>query len=138
MTLRPCLDCGALVARASRCSGCEAGRERRRGSPSRRGYDSRHVAARLTLRDTLPGPCGYGCGTWLWPNGQWVAAHVVDGNPDAGWIASCRTCNQRAKGRRESLGRLLSDPVTCHEPGHITLRGFANILRPEDVKRFVG
>ena len=28
-----------------------------------------------------------------------VAAHVVDGDPTAGWQASCRSCNERAKGR---------------------------------------
>ena len=34
------------------------------------------------------------------PEGDWVAAHVVDGDPSAGWLPSCRSCNERAKGVR--------------------------------------
>jgi hypothetical protein len=69
-----------------------------------RGYGSAHQGARRTLRDMLPGPCGYGCGTWLMPDGDWIAAHVVDGDPTAGWVASCRTCNERAKGSGKGVG----------------------------------
>lgn len=47
----------------------------------------------------LPAPCGYGCGTTLTANSDWVAAHVEDGNPHAGWIASCAPCNQQHRGK---------------------------------------
>jgi hypothetical protein len=57
-----------------------------------------HQRARDALRATLPAPCGYGCGRLLLPTGDWVAAHRVDGNAAAGYLASCRTCNERAKG----------------------------------------
>jgi hypothetical protein len=99
--MRPCIEagCPALTNR-TRCTTHERLRERRRGTPSQRGYDSRHQAARLALKAMLPDECGYGCGTWLLPDGDWVAAHVQDGNPSAGWIAACRTCNERAKTRR--------------------------------------
>ena len=50
-----------------------------------------------------PMACGYGCGAMFWPDGDWVAAHVVDGDPDAGWLVSCRSCNERAKGTRRSV-----------------------------------
>jgi hypothetical protein len=56
-----------------------------------------HQATRALLRGTLPALCGYGCGALLLPDGDWVAAHVVDGDPSFGYIASCRRCNERAK-----------------------------------------
>lgn len=48
----------------------------------------------------LPAFCGYGCGTLLMPDDDWVAAHVVDGQPEYGYIAACPTCNERAKNGR--------------------------------------
>jgi hypothetical protein len=87
------------VTRARTCPVCETLRDRGRGTRQARGYGSEHMAARASLRGTLPAPCGYGCGTTLYPNGDWVAAHMVDGDPSAGWLASCRTCNERAKHR---------------------------------------
>ena len=72
-------------------------RDAQRGTRQQRGYGAVHVQARAMLRGTLPGPCGYGCGAWLEPDGTWVAAHVVDGDPSRGYIASCVSCNQRAR-----------------------------------------
>lgn len=80
-----------------RCPPCEKARDRRRGTATQRGYDAEHRVARNDLRQYLPALCGYGCGTLLYPDGEWVAAHVIDGNPNAGWLASCRRCNERAK-----------------------------------------
>ena len=98
--MRPCIEwaCPNLTER-TRCSTHERERERRRGTPAARGYGRPHQAARRQLRDSLPDFCGYGCGTLLMPDGDWVAAHVVDGDASAGYIASCRTCNERAKRR---------------------------------------
>ena len=93
MVKRPCLDCGTLIVSSGRCPAC-------RGTNDRRGYGRQHQGARRSLRANLPGYCGYGCGTWLMPEGDWAAAHVVDGDPSAGWVASCRSCNERAKVRR--------------------------------------
>lgn len=94
------LDCGALST-GPRCRACSRAWDRRRRPPARaRGYDRDHERARAALRMTLPALCGYGCGRGLQPDGAWVAAHVVDGNPSAGWIAACYTCNERAKLRR--------------------------------------
>jgi hypothetical protein len=45
----------------------------------------------------LPATCGYGCGTVIEPGDRWVAAHAVDGDPDAGYLISCPSCNERAK-----------------------------------------
>lgn len=72
---------------------CAAHRE----STAERGYGEDHQRARQDLKATLPGPCGYGCGRILEPDGDWVAAHVVDGQPELGYLASCRSCNERAK-----------------------------------------
>ena len=98
--MRPCLSCGALT-KGTRCPGCvRAWDARRRPSPWRSGYNTAHIKARKALAAMLPASCGYGCGAWCGlAKGDWVAAHVVDGDPDAGWIVSCPTCNQRAKVR---------------------------------------
>lgn len=64
---------------------------------SERGYDTTHVAARARLACTLPAPCAYGCGVTLRRGDPWVAAHVKDGVPQAGWVAGCLRCNERAK-----------------------------------------
>lgn len=66
-------------------------------STAERGYDEPHRIARGELERTLPAPCAYGCGTMLHRGMRWVAAHVVDGDPSAGWVAACSPCNQRAK-----------------------------------------
>ena len=86
------------IYEGSRCAGCTRTREQHRLSAQARGYDSVHRKARKTLASQLPGACGYGCGVTLYPD-SFVAAHRVDGRPEYGWIASCRSCNERAKGR---------------------------------------
>lgn len=96
---RPCLECGTPTE-GTRCPTHRKAWDRgRRPTATRRGYDRDHRAARAALRDGLPGLCGYGCGTLLFPDGDWVAAHRVDGQPEFGWLASCRRCNERAKAR---------------------------------------
>lgn len=77
---------------------CGAHRE----TTSERGYGSAHATARLCLAETLPAPCAYGCGTML--HGRtFVAAHVVDGDESAGWVAACGPCNEKAKNGRLAL-----------------------------------
>ena len=98
--LRPCLDCGRLTRERTRCSTCRKAADKLRGTATQRGYGAAHRAARMELKARLPDECGYGCGTWLEPEGDWVAAHVVDGAPEYGYLASCRTCNERAKRTR--------------------------------------
>ena len=97
------MDCGRLTL-ATRCVDCMRARDRRRGSSYERGYGPTHRQARANLRTTLPALCGYGCGVTLWPNGRWVAAHVVDGRPEHGWIASCIQCNASAQVRGQGRG----------------------------------
>lgn len=93
MARRPCIVCGQ-PSNGPRCP-----RHQRTNNSHQRGYGAAHQRARAQLALTLPAPCGYGCGTQLNPNGPWVAAHRIDGDPTAGWIASCRSCNERAKAR---------------------------------------
>lgn len=111
--LRPCLGCGALVKGASRCHACTRGVDRARGTREQRGYGMAHRRARAALATTLPAPCGY-CGRTLTPGMAWVAAHVVDGDPSAGWVVACPACNERAKGgaglRRGFEGRQTPAP----------------------------
>jgi hypothetical protein len=85
----------ARVVSGTPCRECE----RRRPSRQARGYDAAHQAARRALLTTLPTPCAYGCGTVVRAPNEMVAAHVVDGQSAFGWMASCRSCNERAKGR---------------------------------------
>lgn len=93
----PCPDDVFVVS--GRCPACTAARERSRGSTTERGYGAEHQRARDELRQQLPEFCGYGCGTWLDVDDRWVAAHVEDGNPGAGYLISCPPCNERHKRR---------------------------------------
>ncbi len=85
----------ARVLSGTPCRECE----RRRPSRQARGYDAAHQRARAVLLTTLPTPCAYGCGKVLRSAAEMVAAHVVDGQPEHGWMAACRSCNERAKHR---------------------------------------
>lgn len=67
-----------------------------RHSTNERGYGGDHQAIRRELARTLPAPCAYGCGTTV-TRESFVACHVVDGDPRAGYVAGCRSCNERAK-----------------------------------------
>lgn len=89
----------ARIPSGTRCPTCE----RRRPSRHARGYDVLHQRARAALLQQVADAggslgCGYGCGTRV-TNQTMVAAHVVDGDPSAGWLAACRSCNERAKRR---------------------------------------
>ena len=85
----------ARVMSGTPCRECE----HRRPSRQARGYDAAHQRARALLLTLLPVPCAYGCGAVIVAASDLVAAHVVDGDPSAGWQASCRSCNERAKRR---------------------------------------
>lgn len=84
----------------SRCPACARVREASRPGREARGYGREHAATRRALVAMCIGrsavPCAYGCGTLLTAETV-VTAHVIDGRPDLGWMASCRTCNERAK-----------------------------------------
>jgi len=92
----------------SRCPGCARRREGTRPSRETRGYGREHQAARRALvalcaeRGALP--CACGCGTLVTPD-TLVAAHVLDGRPEYGWVASCRRCNEIHKQRGGGGGR---------------------------------
>ena len=70
-----------------------------RQTQTQRGYGGAHQRERRALSDSLPTYCAYGCGTWLTSDSAWVAAHVIDGVPSAGYAIACQTCNARAKVR---------------------------------------
>lgn len=84
----------------SRCVACDRRRASSRPARQARGYGADHERARALLLALLPTPCAYGCGAVIVAAYDLVAAHVVDGDPTAGWQASCRSCNERAKSRR--------------------------------------
>ena len=104
MTMRICLECGRLTKQGPRCPTCDLAHRRAyeatRPSSAVRGYGHAHRQARARLAETLPASCAYGCGRVLTADGDWVAAHVVDGDPGAGWVAACPSCNAKARRRR--------------------------------------
>jgi hypothetical protein len=67
-----------------------------RQTTSERGYGAPHQDARARLERSIPSPCGY-CGVTVQRGEAWVAAHVIDGDPSAGWVVAHGTCNERAK-----------------------------------------
>jgi hypothetical protein len=69
-----------------------------RQTTSERGYGADHQAARAQLEATLPASCGY-CGVTIERGERWVAAHRVDGKPEAGYVVAHPVCNERAKNR---------------------------------------
>ena len=115
----------ARVVSGTPCRECE----RRRPSRQARGYDAAHQRARALLLTLLPAPCAYGCGAVIVAASDLVAAHVVDGDPSAGWQVSCRSCNERAK--RRGWGS------TSEGPGGGSTRALA-IRSPPGFPRFSG
>lgn len=96
---------------------------RHRQTTTERGYGTDHAGARRRLAVTLPAPCAYGCGTVL-RGSAFVAAHVVDGDESAGWVASCGPCNERAK-----FGRLQPRPgATVVHVGQRVPRGTTEVF----------
>ena len=89
------------VPSGARCPACSREREQRRGDRYERGYGREHQAARRLIAASLPSPCLYCSGVIAFGE-RFDAAHVVDGQPDAGWAASHPACNQRAKKRQAS------------------------------------
>ncbi len=83
------------VPSGSPCAACE----RRRPSRQARGYGANHQRARATIAAMLPAPRFY-CRTVIGQGEPFVAAHVVDGDPAAGWAAADAACNEGAKVRR--------------------------------------
>lgn len=103
---RPCLGPGRGLpcpadeyVPSGRCSSCRSAVDVPRGTTTERGYGAAHQRARDELRELLPADCWYGCGTWLEPAGDWVAAHEDDSDPDSPRHPACRRCNERAKVR---------------------------------------
>ena len=123
------------LASGARCRECARVREARRPSREARGYGREHAAARRALvamcMEWGAVPCAYGCGTLVTAE-TLVAAHVVDGRPDLGWMASCSRCNERAKHADGGGGR----PQDGRAGGRHT-RALA-IRRPPGFPRFLG
>jgi hypothetical protein len=86
---RRCVICGQL----SNAPRCPTHRTRQA-----RGYGAAHTRARRTLVAALPIACAY-CGALVLTADTLAAAHVIDGNPNAGWQPAHRICNERAKHR---------------------------------------
>jgi hypothetical protein len=84
------------IVTQGRCPPCAQSRERERGTTTQRGYGVQHQRVRVALGDILSAPCGY-CGTTIVKGEPFVAAHVVDGQPEHGWMHAHALCNARAR-----------------------------------------
>jgi DNA-directed RNA polymerase subunit N (RpoN/RPB10) len=84
---RRCLTCGELTDK-SLCA-----RHRTRQA---RGYGTAHEQARRSLVAALPSRCAY-CGETITSADELAAAHIIDGDPTAGWQPSHPRCNNGAK-----------------------------------------
>ena len=91
MTLRPCLECGSLIERGSRCERCRRLRNRTRDAmrPTRiaRGYDNRW--ARRSKAAIAEHPRCEWCGATEDLTGD----HVIPGDPESPIRVLCRSCN---------------------------------------------
>ena len=61
MIARPCLTCGRLTTKGSRCVTCRKAKDRARGTPTERGYDSGWARLSRQIREDV-GECAV-CGT---------------------------------------------------------------------------
>jgi hypothetical protein len=64
----------------------------------------------------------------LTPDGDWFAAHLIDGDAAAGYVVACPTCNERAKG--EGGSKICHRVAPLADPGapSLTEPGFANLV----------
>ena len=97
---RPCLSCRAPTRNGSRCPTCASQRERRRGSATQRGYDSKW--SRKSQRLTKAIGCCQRCGIGHTEANPLTLDHIVAkarGGTDNRVQVLCRKCNS-AKGAR--------------------------------------
>lgn len=92
--MKPCLDCGSLTSRTSRCAPCSRKQERQRGTATQRGYDAawRRLAARAIKRQPWCTDCGTEGSTDNPLTGDhkvWPARSLAD------VAVRCRACNSR-------------------------------------------
>lgn len=101
---RPCLDCPTIIKSGSRCSLCQARRERtRRPNTTERGYNSswQRLSARLIRR---VGRCEH-CGARHAPGNPLTTDHIIPLSKGGQSVESnaqvlCRRCNS-SKGTRQ-------------------------------------
>lgn len=121
------------VQSGARCPACSRRREAGRPSRQARGYDADHARARAALAGDIaeraaggtPTRCYYGCGAVLTAV-SFTAAHLVDGDPSAGWAASCAPCNERAK-RRGGGSTSERSPLVVPAPRQFGRRSGSNV-----------
>lgn len=95
---RPCLDCGCLIAKGSRCTQCQKPREAARAAAgrARRGKDWPAISRRLLASWRANGATCVDCGT---PD-DLTADHVIptvygSASKYGGYVPRCRSCNSR-------------------------------------------
>ena len=110
MALRACLEPGCpMLTSRTRCALHERLRQRRRGTPTQRGYDAAYQRARRALLSVAE-RCAW-CGQPPRPRDPLTADHVVPlaqgGGTDGNLVAAHRSCNsartatvRRGGGRR--------------------------------------
>ena len=97
--MKPCLDCGALLSRGTRCPGCQGAKDRRRPSPSRRGHGRDYRKARAEL---IGEPCELrypGCER-VATTADYVVPVSRGGTLEDGLRPACLHCNSVRGNRR--------------------------------------
>lgn len=91
---RPCIDCGALTAKGSRCPTCQS-RLNMRMDAARQGkrehYSGDYQRRAKAVRENAVA-C-YWCGEGFTLRNPVQADHLDAGNPDSLLVPACRKCN---------------------------------------------
>jgi len=92
---KPCLDCGTLVAGASRCERCALEHARlvdsHRDKSKRALYKGDYAARAKAIREEAE-VCWI-CGVGAIPGDPWQADHVISDDPASPLAAAHRSCN---------------------------------------------
>lgn len=91
---RPCIDCGALTAKGSRCPTCQS-RLNMRMDAARQGkrehYSGDYQRRAKAVRENAVA-C-YWCGDGYRPADPWQADHLTPGDPGSVLVPAHRSCN---------------------------------------------
>ena len=96
MSIRPCLNCGELTDRPTRCARCAAARNAERHRARRGRYGGEHQRLRAQWSAFFKGggviECARGCGVML----DAATGFDLDHLPDGTSKPSCKLCNRSA------------------------------------------
>lgn len=90
---KPCLNCGELTPKGSRCAICQRRYDQAHPRPPRKHYGGDYKRRAKEIRDTAQ-YCWL-CGLSAKANDPWTADHIIAGDPNSPLAAAHRSCNSR-------------------------------------------